>query len=253
MTHDNDALDVRSPVMSGPRGSHTSVTPAQRRARLLVRDRALAAGVLMPGHGRVIALDLGTRTGIAQYDARFSERGDCIDVARLDLRLREGEGPGMRPLRFQQFLGWLLDTEAHACWLDRRSRLGPVHPPGADRIFRGGPVMSVSYERVYAHTGTIAAQVYGQLQGTLLAECAKRGIPCKPLGVAAGKWAATGNGQALKPQVKAAMSRHFRGACRRLREPDPRLSEDEGDAMSILLADLLDMDKEKGRRVSTAP
>jgi Holliday junction resolvasome RuvABC endonuclease subunit len=56
-----------------------------------------------------------------------------------------------------------------------------------------------------------------------------------------GKFAATGNGQASKQAVHDHVHGHFRGVSRRVRA-NTRLTEDESDALSILMAALMDLD-----------
>lgn len=174
----------------------------------------LAGGFMLPGQGRCIAVDIGTRTGIAVYDARMSGTSDCVDVFSLNLKPRDGEGAGMRPLRFEQAIVQLLD---------------------------GGPVSWVAYERVHAHQGVQAAHVYGQLMGVLMSTCERGGVLYRAVPVSAGKFAATGNGAASKDIVHGHVHGHFRPWSRRVRS-NARLTEDESDALSILMAGLMDLD-----------
>ena len=180
----------------------------------------LAGGFMLPGPGRCIALDLGTRLGVAVYDARRCGLSDCVDVSSLNLTPRDGEGAGMRPLRFERFLVDLLDPGRHA---------------------GGGPVTWVAYERVHAHVGVQAAHVYGQLMGVLMSRCEQAGVLYRAVPVSMGKFAATGNGAARKPDVLDAVHGHFRSVSRRVRS-NTRISEDEADALGILMAALMDLD-----------
>lgn len=185
----------------------------------------LAGGFMVPGAGRCIGIDLGTHLGVAQYDARACGAADCVDVRGLNLLPRDGEGPGMRPLRFDQFLVELLD---------------PV-PRAGGGLSRGGPVTWVAYERVHAHAGVQAAHVYGQLMGVLMSRCEQAGVLYRAVPVAMGKFAATGNGGASKEAVHGHVHGHFRDVSRRVRS-SARLTQDEADALAILMAALMDLD-----------
>jgi len=187
---------------------------AVRARRLDRRARMLAGGFMLPGSGRHIAFDLGTRLGVAVYDARRCGLSDCVDVSSLNLTPRDGDGAGMRPLRFERFLVDLLDE---------------------------GPVTWVAYERVHAHVGVHAAHVYGQLMGVLTSRCENAGVLYRAVPVSMGKLAATGNGSAPKPVVQAYVHGHFRAVSRRVRS-NTRISEDEADALGILMAALMDID-----------
>jgi Holliday junction resolvasome RuvABC endonuclease subunit len=179
------------------------------------RARVLAGGFMLPGQGRCIGIDLGTRTGIAVYDSTRCGTFDCVDVSSLNLKPRDGEGAGVRPLRFAAHL--------------------------VDLLTQVMPVTWVAYERVHAHTGVQAAHVYGQLMGVLMAQCENFGILYRAVPVSMGKFAATGNGQASKQAVHDHVHGHFRGVSRRVRA-NTRLTEDESDALSILMAALMDLD-----------
>jgi Holliday junction resolvasome RuvABC endonuclease subunit len=110
-----------------------------------------------------------------------------------------------------------------------------------DLLDGGGPVTWVAYERVHAHLGTQAAHVYGQLMGVLMLACEKRGVVYRAVPVSLGKFAATGNGGAPKDIVHGHVHEHFRPVCRRVRS-GARLSHNETDALSILMAALMGLD-----------
>ena len=246
-------LDKTSPPIAGKRPGRPGVLglspQALRKLRIHERDRMIRSGSwLAPGTGRVIALDLGTRCGVAQYDQRRHGHADCVDVGCLRLSPRSGEGAGMRPLRLRQFLEWVLDSRPRS--LRTGGRLA-----GGLGLFVGGPVTMVAYEKVFAHMGTQAAHVYGQLQGTVIAACEERNIPYRAVGVGAAKLAGCGHGQASKGFVLDSVSILFRPWCARLRTTPERrimraggprrassIGEDEGDALAVLAAALMGMD-----------
>jgi Holliday junction resolvasome RuvABC endonuclease subunit len=210
----NDDLDRPGPSIPSPARVRARLSAEVRARRLDRRARMLMGGFMLPGPGRHIAFDLGTHLGVAVYDARKCGLADCVDVSSLNLRPRSGESDGMRPLRFEQFLAQLLDD---------------------------GPVTWVAYERVHAHVGVQAAHVYGQLQGVLMSQCEKAGVIYRAVPVSMGKLAATGNGGAPKPIVQRAVHGHFHDVSRRVRS-NTRISEDEADALGILMAALMDID-----------
>ncbi len=113
---------------------------------------------------RILALDLGTRTGYAVGCS--SSMAYC---GTLDLRPRRFEGGGMRYLRFRHQLADLLDG---------------VH--------------LVAFEEVRRHLGTDAAHVYGGLVAVLTEECERREIPYEAVPVGTIKRHATGRGNADK-------------------------------------------------------
>jgi len=238
----NDDLDVRSAAIGTRKRTSTGLGDATvRKMRVRQRDQMLAGGFLLPGVGRHVAVDIGTKCGVSQFDARISEHGDCVTIASLDLKPRQGEGPGARTLRLRQFLDWLLD-ERMGPSMDIDSGTDAVRRVRIDRgMFRGGPVLSVAYELVHTHSGTYAAQIYGQLQGELISACEARKIPYFGVPVSMAKFAATGNGGAVKSAVRDAVMETFRPWCLRLREPKPLLSEDEADSLSVLMASLMNL------------
>jgi len=211
----DDDLDLPAASIGGAPRTRPRTPERVKKARLERRAKLLAGGFMLPGPGRHIAFDLGTRTGVAVYDARRCGLADCVDVSSLNLSPRDGDGAGMRPLRFERTVCQLLDE--------------------------GGPVTWVAYERVHAHLGVQAAHVYGQLMGVVMSQCERRGILYRAVPVSLGKFAATGNGGATKDMVHLAVHGHFYGTSRRIRS-NARISEDEADALGILMAALMDID-----------
>jgi len=209
-----DDLDRPGPSIPGAGRTRERTTAATKRRRLERRERMLRGGFMVPGEGRCIALDLGTRTGVAVYDARRCGLSDCVDVYSWNLRPRDGEGDGMRTLRFERFLVELLDES---------------------------PVLWVAYERVHRHFGVQASHVYGQLMGLVMTRCEQAGIIYRAVPVSMGKLASTGNGQASKDMVAEAVHGHFAAVSRRIRS-NTRISEDESDALGVLMAALMDLD-----------
>lgn len=120
----------------------------------------------------VLAIDLGTNTGWALRS------GGAHISDTLNLKGGRFEGGGMRFLRFKS---WLAETHA--------------------RI----PLKAVFYEEVRAHKGTDAAHIYGGLQAVLTTFCEEHNIPYEGVPVATIKKAATGKGNAGKPQMIAAV------------------------------------------------
>ena len=114
---------------------------------------------------RILALDLGTKTGWALYDDGIIQSGTwqlCPESQR------RWEGGGMRYVRFVDLLSDL---------------------PRPDRI---------AYEEVRRHKGTTAAHTYGGFQSSLMAWCERNKIPYEAYPVAQIKRHATGKGNASK-------------------------------------------------------
>ena len=127
--------------------------------------------------GRILALDLGTRTGWA-----IREPGGAIVTGCADFKPRRFEGGGMRYLRFTS-------------WLDE---------------IRGEGIAAIWFEEVRRHAGTDAAHVYGGLMGALTAWAELRGIPYAAVPVGTIKKHATGKGNAPKAaMIEAAVARGF--------------------------------------------
>jgi crossover junction endodeoxyribonuclease RuvC len=112
---------------------------------------------------RLLALDLGTKTGWAVSP---------IESGVWNLASRRFEGGGMRYLRFRQHL-----TEA----------------------LQG--VTAVYFEEVRRHLGVDAAHIYGGLLAILSEECERRNIPYSGVPVGSIKRHATGKGNADKEKM----------------------------------------------------
>lgn len=132
-----------------------------------------------PDERRLLALDLGTRTGWAVLPA-----SGRIASGVAEFRPSRFEGAGMAFLRFERFL--------------------------ADAAEASGPFDTVLFEEVRAHAGTIAAQVYGGFLAHLTAWCERTGTPYLGVPVATIKRHATGKGNAGKADViRAVRARGF--------------------------------------------
>ena len=129
--------------------------------------------------GRLLALDLGTRTGWA-----VREPGGAILTGCADFKPRRFEGGGMRYLRFSR-------------WLDELAG-------------KSGAFNAIWFEEVRRHAGTDAAHVYGGLMATLTAWAEHRGIPYQGVPVGTIKRHATGKGNANKAaMIQAAEAKGF--------------------------------------------
>lgn len=113
---------------------------------------------------KILALDLGTRTGWAIVYANGG-----VHTGYVDFKGDRFEGGGMRFLRFRQ-------------WLDKL----------------GGVPEYVYYEKVRRHLGTDAAQIYGGWLTVLTSWCEEHGVPYQGLTVQEIKIFATGKGNANK-------------------------------------------------------
>jgi len=134
----------------------------------------VATQSLGPGHGTILALDLGTTTGWALRP------GDgAITSGTVSFRPSRYDGGGMRYLRFR---GWLdqLVTDV-------------------------GGLSAVHFEEVRRHAGTDAAHVYGGLLATLTAWCEQHAVAYQGVPVGTIKRFATGKGNADKAAMLAAM------------------------------------------------
>lgn len=149
----------------------------------------------MSNSSKVLALDLGTKTGWA-----FGSSLDPSVVVHgwQDFSPGKFSGGGMRYLKFEN---WLADivTQSH--------------------------VTEVVYEGVRRHVGTDAAHVYGGLMATLTKFCEKCALPYAALPVQTIKKWATGKGNAKKSEMVAVVrSWGYIGVT----------SEDQADAIAIL-------------------
>jgi Holliday junction resolvasome RuvABC endonuclease subunit len=139
----------------------------------------------------ILALDLGTRTGYALL------KDEHISIGTKKL-LNNKSASGAR---FLDFYRWLIETiERHHIYM-------------------------VFFERVYGHSGTEAAHIYGAFMYVLAMVCEERKIECRGISVGTIKKFATGKGNATKEEmIMAAKSQGF----------NPQ-TDDEADALAILL------------------
>lgn len=131
----------------------------------------------------LLALDLGSKAGYCVVDLeelRIVARGTFAP------RRAEGEGLGMRYLRFRH---WLRETV-----------IGD----------RGAPLdVELHYEEVKAHKGAQAAHVYGGFQSVVTSFCEEFGIPYGSVPVSTIKRHAAGKGNAPKAAVIAGVAGKF--------------------------------------------
>ena len=128
------------------------------------------------GEGAILTLDLGTKTGWALH-----QTDGTITSGTVEFKPGRFEGGGMAFVRFKH-------------WLDEVRRF-------AD------PVVGIWFEEVHAHTGVIAAQVYGGFLGHLTAWAEQQEIPYQGVPVGTIKKHATGKGNASKAEVIESMRR----------------------------------------------
>ncbi len=122
----------------------------------------------------VLALDLGTHTGWALWQADRSITSGTVHFAP-----QRFEGGGMRYLRFKRWLTELNQTT-----------------DGLDAVF---------FEEVRRHAGVDAAHAYGGFMAHLTAWCEHHQIPYQGVPVGTIKKQATGKGNAGKAEMIAAM------------------------------------------------
>ena len=128
---------------------------------------------------RMLALDLGTRTGWAHAGA-----DQIVTSGVTEFRNDRWQGGGMRFLRFR-------------AWLDEMRRL----TGGFDQLV---------YEQVRRHAGADAAHVFGGWLAILSVWCEQNGIAYQGVPVGTVKKHATGSGNAGKPaMIAAARARGF--------------------------------------------
>lgn len=138
-----------------------------------------------------LALDLGTSTGYAIYKS-----GQIISgTKQLHVNKR------VLGMHFLEFRKWLLS------------------------VIVGHGVQHVFFERVYGHTSTEAAHVYGGFMYALATVCLEKNIPCTGFTVQAIKKFMTGKGNATKDEmIHTVQNFSF----------NPQ-TDDEADAISIML------------------
>jgi Holliday junction resolvasome RuvABC endonuclease subunit len=139
----------------------------------------------------ILALDLGSANGYAIY-----KDGEIISGVK---KLRhDRRASGVRALDFYRWLTHMIQEHG---------------------------ISHVYFERVYAHSGTEAAHLYGYFMHTLAAVCEEYGIECIGFSVGAIKKFMTRKGNATKDEMIVAA---------RLRGFDP-VDDNEADALAILL------------------
>jgi Holliday junction resolvasome RuvABC endonuclease subunit len=116
---------------------------------------------------RTLALDLGTATGYA------IEKDDQITIGTKKLR-HDRHASGVRALDFYRWLTQMIQEHS------------------IDQVY---------FERVYAHSGTEAAHLYGYFMYTLAAVCEELHVKCTGIPVTTIKKYATGNGRATKEEM----------------------------------------------------
>ncbi len=151
------------------------------------------------GKGAILALDLGSKTGWALYQA-----DGTITNGTVEFKPGRFEGGGMAFVRFKH-------------WLDEVHRFA-------------APIEQIHFEEVRSHVGTTAAHVYGGFLAHLTAWAEQQEIPYQGVPVGTIKKHATGKGNASKAEVIEAMRRkggldhrfgHSWGAVNRPPDPPP--------------------------------
>lgn len=122
---------------------------------------------------KILALDLGTRTGWAIHRPAMPEPIS----GTMDFTTKRWESPAVRFLHFRQSIPELLFEIDH-----------------------------VVYERVHRHAGTDAAHFYGGLLAELQVACLERNLPFEGFTPGQIKKHATGKGNADKDAMIAAAS-----------------------------------------------
>lgn len=127
---------------------------------------------------KILALDLGTKTGWAIWQQADPKNGYQVFSGTINLKNDRFQGGGMRFLRFRNWL---------------------------DDINQKRDIESVYFEEVRRHIGTDAAHVYGGFLATLTAWCEDHNLPYQGVPVSHIKLHATGKGNASKLDVIKAM------------------------------------------------
>jgi Holliday junction resolvasome RuvABC endonuclease subunit len=151
----------------------------------------------------VLALDLGTRTG---YAILTDER---IIIGTRKLK-HDKRASGVRALDFY-------------CWLAQ--------------TIQDHDINQVYFERVYAHSGTEAAHLYGYFMHTLAAVCEEMHVKCVGIPVTTIKKFTTGKGNASKEDVI-----NFAKSC-----GYNLLDDNAADALAILLTGLRTLNFQQNR------
>lgn len=127
---------------------------------------------------RILAVDLGTKTGWALH-GEYSLKGDpVIQSGSVNLQEKSKDYPGLKFFRFRKFLDDLATSHLR--------------------------IDAVYYEHVPRHNGVAAAHFYGALWGVLSIWCHEKSIPCRGLNVSLVKSHATGKGNSNKEVMMAA-------------------------------------------------
>lgn len=143
----------------------------------------------------VLAFDLGSKCGWAFC----TERGAAVHSGLILSTPTRFESQGMRGIKFERAVNALFDS------------------------FRPAIVV---FERVHAHSSTIAAQVWGAYSTILMKICEERGVPFEGYSVQEIKKHATGKGNAKKDIMVIAARRRW---------PDQDIiSDDVADALHIM-------------------
>lgn len=151
---------------------------------------------------RILALDLGGKTGWSLYDNGVVSSGVWKLVKTSTKKWKELPG-----YRFVRFNAKLEEIEAE------------------------GDLDYVFYEEVFSHAGTQAAHIFGAYRGMMQWFCCNRAepTPCDFFGVGTIKKRATGKGNAKKPQMIAAANKKL------LKHSKYKTKEDnEADSLWIL-------------------
>lgn len=143
---------------------------------------------------RILALDLGTRTGWALAENGRVESGvQVFDVKR-------GESPGTRYLRFNRWLDELAPADATGCTLGL-----------------------IAYEAPH-HRGGAATEIAAGFSTRVQEFCARHGIEQAAVHSATLKKWTTGRGNAKKPDMLTAVCRRWKQVA----------DDDEADAIAVL-------------------
>jgi Holliday junction resolvasome RuvABC endonuclease subunit len=142
----------------------------------------------------VLALDLGTSSGYAIW------KDSQITIGTKKLRHDKGAS-GVRALDFYRWLTQMIQEH---------------------------DISQVYFERVYAHSGTEAAHLYGYFMHTLAAVCEELHVKCTGIPVGTIKKFATGNGRATKEEMIATARSHGFNP----------IDDNSADALAILLTGL---------------
>lgn len=157
---------------------------------------------------RILALDLGTKTGWAVNYGLYNVNKSSLFLSGVkDFSTKRFEGGGMRYLKFREWLDIFLKNDLLSTKIISH------------------PIEQVCFEEVLGHTGTAPAHVYGGFLATLMSWCEENKIPYEGVPVKTIKKFITGNGNSNKDAViEAVIKKGF--------EVD---NHDEADAISLLL------------------